>query len=230
MRRDDVIQRLLKSEDPSIRWKTRVGVLDEDRTSRGIKRIQQEVRDGPVVRSLLARRDTDGRIHARRWRMELRQESGSRYVVVHGDVAADARACDLRATRRRYEGEARRAQGGRCFLSRRLFKRRTDGSVIARGFIALHYPVYWHYDILAGLRAMAELDLIRTPRCADALDVLEQKEIDGIGWVADERFFKASSKLELSGDYVNWGSTSKKTMNEWITAAALSVLHAAGRC
>jgi hypothetical protein len=44
------------------------------------------------------------------------------------------------------------------FLSRRLFKRRANGSVIARGFVALHYPVYWHYDILAGLKAMAELD------------------------------------------------------------------------
>lgn len=30
MRRDDLIQQLANSENPSIRWKVRVGVLDED--------------------------------------------------------------------------------------------------------------------------------------------------------------------------------------------------------
>jgi hypothetical protein len=137
------------------------------------------------------------------------------------------------ATYARHADDAKAKRAARkaadVFLSRRLFKRRTDDSVIARGFIALHYPVYWHYDILAGLKAMAELDLIGTPRCADALDLLEQKEIEGVGWAADERYFKASSKPALGGDYVNWGGTGKKAMNEWISADALSVLHAAGR-
>jgi hypothetical protein len=40
MRREEIIQRLANAEEPSIRWKTRVGVLDEDPTSRGIKRLQ----------------------------------------------------------------------------------------------------------------------------------------------------------------------------------------------
>lgn len=34
------------------------------------------------------------------------------------------------------------------FLERRLFKRRSTGRVIARDFVELHYPCYWHYDVL----------------------------------------------------------------------------------
>ncbi len=128
------------------------------------------------------------------------------------------------------DADARKAarKAADVFLSRRLFKRRADDSVIARSFIGLHYPVYWHYDILAGLKAMAELELIRTSRCADALDLLEAKELASGGWSADDRYFKTSSKPVLGGDYVNWGA-GRKNMNEWITADALSVLHAAGR-
>ena len=55
------------------------------------------------------------------------------------------------------------------FLERHLFKRRSTGRVIHREFTKLHYPLYWHYDVLAGLRAMAELGRIGYPRCDDAL-------------------------------------------------------------
>ncbi len=76
---------------------------------------------------------------------------------------------------------------------------------------------------------MAELDLIDSPHCADALDLLEQQELDGGGWAAGERYFKPSSKPALGGDYVDWGGTGAKTLNEWVSADALTALHAAGR-
>jgi len=38
-------------------------------------------------------------------------------------------------------------------------------------------PRYWHYDMLGGLVAMAEMELIEDLRCADALDLLERKEL-----------------------------------------------------
>src|SRR5205823_2477542 len=57
------------------------------------------------------------------------------------------------------------------FLTRRMFKRRSDGEVIHPQFVQLHYPVYWHYDILAGLKALAEVGLIKDPRCSEALDL-----------------------------------------------------------
>jgi hypothetical protein len=99
-------------------------------------------------------------------------------------------------------------------------------------FVALHYPAYRHYDVLGGLKAMAELDLIRTPRCSDALDVLESRELQGGGCAADGRYFEPSpivASVAHGADYVDWGGTSRKTPNEWITADALCVPHAAGR-
>ena len=42
------------------------------------------------------------------------------------------------------------------FLDRQLFKRRSTGTVIRSEFVQLHYPLYWHYDILGGLKVMGE--------------------------------------------------------------------------
>jgi hypothetical protein len=115
------------------------------------------------------------------------------------------------------------------FLSRKLFRRRSDGKVIATGFTQLHYPLYWHYDVLGGLKAMADLDRLGDPRCSEALDLLEQKELPGGGWPAEARYFKPGSRIQLSADWVDWGSASRTRPNEWVSADALAVLHAAGR-
>lgn len=336
MRRSHLIDRLAKSDEPSVRWKVRVGVLDEDPTSRSIRQLQEQIRDGARVQALLARRGDDGRIRTRRdvydkwhgahwvfaaladlgypsgdatliplrdqvfsyWlqdqfyrefdatsRRQAYQRSGvprmegryRRCGSQHGnallaaaklgllDDGADRLVerllhwqwpdggwnCDKNPTadtssfnetllpmrglalyaRARNDSKAKAAahQAADVFLSRRLFKRRSDAAVISRSFIALHYPAYWHYDILGGLKAMVELDLIRTPQCGDALDLLESRELESGGWAADERYFKASAQLEHGADYVDWGGTSKKTPNDWITADALCVLRAAGR-
>jgi len=120
------------------------------------------------------------------------------------------------------------------FLSRRLFKRRSDGKVIHPNFRMLHYPLYWHYDLLGGLKAMAEMGLIKDSRCEDALDLLERKELPNGGWPAEGRFYSLEAtshpdSVHGSHERVNWGGGGKSRMNEWITADALFVLHAAGR-
>ena len=115
------------------------------------------------------------------------------------------------------------------FLSRRLYKRRSDGKVIHREFVQLHYPLYWHYDFLRGLKAMAEMGLVGDRRCSDALDLLQEKELPGGGWPAEKRFYKVAGGLQLHADYVDWGGTSQRKMNEWVTTDALRVLRAAGR-
>ncbi len=97
-------------------------------------------------------------------------------------------------------------------------------------FVAFHYPHYWHYDVLAGLTAMAEIGKIRDPRCADALDLLEEKRLPDGGWVAERRYYKVMPKAMVpNADYVNWGGTSRSRMNEWVTVDALAALHAASR-
>src|SRR5688572_28814319 len=56
-----IVNALLKSEEPSIRWKTRVHVLGDDRKSKAVRALEEEIRRSPRVRALLSRRDQLGR-------------------------------------------------------------------------------------------------------------------------------------------------------------------------
>ncbi len=122
---------------------------------------------------------------------------------------------------------ARRASG--VFLRRRLFRRVSDGRTMNANFLPLHYPTYWHYDVLAGLKALARMDLIRDERCGPALDLLESREGARGGWPAERRFYDLPGEPPRRGtDRVRWGPTGAAP-NPWVTADALFVLRAAGR-
>jgi len=115
------------------------------------------------------------------------------------------------------------------FLKRHLFKRQRDGSVMDKHFVLLSYPPYWHYDILFGLKVMAESGFISDPHCQDALDLLESKRLPDGGFPAEESFSRPT-RPQLSGySPVTWGGTSMKKMNTFVTAEALYVLRMAGR-
>jgi hypothetical protein len=120
-------------------------------------------------------------------------------------------------------------QAAEVFLRRGLFRRITDGSVIHKSFIRLHYPPYWHYDILFALKVMAEAGFIDDLRCSEALDLLESKRLPDGGFPAEEKFYRVSEKRESNTSLVDWGGTSKKQMNEFVTVDALYVLRSAGR-
>lgn len=336
MRREALITSLLDSDNPSVRWKVRVGVLDENPSSRGIKKLQEEIRVSPTVNALLARRNKAGEIHARRnpydkwqgahwvfaalsdigypagdetlaplrdqvfalWlrddfykefdaksraqaygrdgvpvmegrhrrcasqqgnallsatKLGLNDADSDRLVerLLHWQWPDGGWNCDKTpsadtssfmesilpmralalygAARKNKKAQTAAGKAAEVFLSRRLYKRRSDRTVIQAEFVKLHYPLYWHYDVLAGLKAMADVGAIGDKRCADALDLLEEKELPGGGWGVDARYFKPGKAIALSNDYVDWGGVSKVRRNEWVTADALSVLHAAGR-
>jgi hypothetical protein len=125
-------------------------------------------------------------------------------------------------------GAAARA-AAEVFLSRGLFRRRSDGTPIALSFLKLHHPLYWHYDILGGLVAMAELGLLGDERCAAALDLLESKRLADGGWPAEAKFYSTSVEPLSGSTGVNWRGSGPKRMNPWVTVQALSVLVKAGR-
>ena len=336
-RATSVVDALLRSPEPSVRWKTRVRVLGERPTSKASRALQQEVRASPRASALLSRREQLGRagtarqvyykwqglhwvlasladlgyppgddglhpirdrvldfwlgpgffrefeastkaaayrqrgvpVMRGRYRRCASQQGNALYSVVRLGIAddrADALVerllhwqwpdggwnCDrdpsadtssfmetltpmlglsayARARRKPAAASAAR-RAAEVFLTRRLFKRASDGRVIRPDFVALHYPLYWHYDILGGLEAMAELGLIRDPRCVDALDLLEEKRLPDGGWPAERRHYTVSpNAMKANADSVDWGGTSARRMNEWVTADALAVLRAAGR-
>ena len=96
-------------------------------------------------------------------------------------------------------------------------------------FLRLHYPCYWHYDILFALKVMAETGHVADPRCADALDQLEALRLPDGGWPAHERYYRSISGQGSGAERVSWGGAAKDRMNEWVSADALAVLSAAGR-
>jgi hypothetical protein len=331
-----IVDALLASTEPSIRWKTRVNVLGESRTSGAVKRLEREIRDSPRVRALLAGRDARGRlVHKRnpyakwdgahwilaaladigyprgdrtllpvrdqlmehwlaphyyaefavekksqvyrrrgvpiiqgRHRRCASQQANALYSVLELGLA-DASAQDLverllhwqwpdggwncdrnpeashssfmetilplralsrvaRETGAREVGRAAK-RAAEVFLKRRLFKRQRDGVVIRREFAELHYPLYWHYDVLHGLKVMAEAGLIGDPRCRDALDLLEGKRLPDGGCPAEKRYYRLGREPGGPLELVDWGGASKRKTNEWVTVDALRVLRAAGR-
>lgn len=122
---------------------------------------------------------------------------------------------------------AERAAG--IFLKRQLFKRLRDGQVMDEHFVRLHYPCYWHYDILFGLQVMAEAGFIGDTRCKEALDLIESKRLPDGGFPAEETYSR-TTRPSLSGySLVDWGGASKIRMNPFVTADALYVLRLAGR-
>jgi hypothetical protein len=83
---------------------------------------------------------------------------------------------------------------------------------------------------LFGLKVMAETGHIGDPRCSPALDLLEHKQLPDGGWPAEDRYYSVSNAIKVNADYVDWGGVSKKKLNPWVTADALTVLVRAGRC
>jgi len=335
--RGDVVAHLLRSREPSIRWKARVHVLGEDADSGSLRRLQGEIRTSRRTRVLLRERTRSGPRKAPLgvyWKW-----TGDHWVLAHladlGYPAGDPslrpriqraldvwlapnyfREYDAAVQKRptgaswgvpRLEGRYRRCAsqqgnalwyatalgpfpeecgrlaerlvhwqwpdgGWNCdpnpsadtssfgetlipmmalhaygtahrnvdaleaarraaevFLRRRLYRRVTNGKVIHWEFARLHYPLYWHYDFLGGLKAMAEMGALHDPRCTEALDLLESKELPGGGWPAEGRYYDLPGERARRGtDSVLWGRNGPG-LNEWVTVDALAVLRAAGR-
>lgn len=125
--------------------------------------------------------------------------------------------------------KAARDHAAERFLSRSLYKNPATGEPIKPDFAKPAYPAYWHYDILYGLRAMAECGLINDPRCQDTLDLLESKRLPDGGFGAEAKYYQYSHEVKTGRSLVNWGGTSKQHFNPFVTAEAFSVLKAAGR-
>jgi hypothetical protein len=115
------------------------------------------------------------------------------------------------------------------FLRRRMFRRLRGGAVMDPVFLELQFPHFYSYDILFGLLVMAEAGLVRDPRCAEALDVLEEKRLPGGGWPLERRAWTVAERCVTRGTFFDWGPCGRTRPNPWVTRDARCVLEAAGR-
>jgi hypothetical protein len=120
-------------------------------------------------------------------------------------------------------------QAAEVFLKRHLYKRIRDNQVIDQNFTKLHYPNYWHYDILFALKVMAEAGYIMDSRCKAALDLLESKRLPDGGFPAEDKYYRVDNKKLSGHSRVDWGGTSKIRANPFVTLDALIVLNKSGR-
>src|SRR5262245_61785336 len=56
------LKALLDSDEPAIRWKARVGVLGEDPDGKPLRALREEIRSCARVKTLLARRNSAGKL------------------------------------------------------------------------------------------------------------------------------------------------------------------------
>ncbi|MGQ9599332.1 MAG: hypothetical protein ACUVWZ_07930 [Anaerolineae bacterium] len=317
---EPIVRALLHSEEPSVRFKILVNVLNRDRESDEIKELQEEIRSSPRVKGLLSHRNETGQIpfhpyakwYGAHWLLvdladngypagdetliPLREQVltwllGRSHQAGIKTIAGRVRRCasqegnalyallTLGLTDERTEELAQRLQrwqwpdgGWNCdknpdathssfmesliplralalharqtgsdrskeaaaraaeiFLKRRLFRRQSDGSIISADFVQLHYPCYWHYDILFGLKVMAEAGFIGDVRCQEALDLLTAKQLPNGGFPAEAKYYRTKDKPQTGCSLVDWGRVGRARLNEFVTADALFVLKAAGR-
>ncbi len=110
------------------------------------------------------------------------------------------------------------------FIKRKLFKKQKDDTVIDSHFLELHYPCYWHYDILFALKVLKDMDRLDDPGCADAINMLRQKRLCQGGWPAEGKYYHNNEKISGYSP-VDWGACGKRRMNPWVTLEALRVLN-----
>jgi len=125
-------------------------------------------------------------------------------------------------------GDGRVAAAREFLLERRVAFRRSTGEPIAPAVVQLHYPPYWHYDVLAGLGGLAESGGLEDERCEGALDLIESRRLGDRGWPADARWYRMSGTGSRM-DSVDWGPVHRQRANPWVTIRALTVLRKAGR-
>jgi hypothetical protein len=104
-------------------------------------------------------------------------------------------------------------------LEHRLFRSLSTGEPIHSSWTVLHYPPYWHYDVLVGLRLLAAVGRLGDPRGTDALDLLEHAR------GGDGRFTGRSWSSRRQPAAVDWG---RGRDNLLLNEQAAAVLQAAG--
>jgi len=119
------------------------------------------------------------------------------------------------------------------FLQHHLFRSDHTGEIIHPSMVELHYPLYWHIDILQELTILSRAGKLDDPRTKEALDIVEKKRVpDGL-WHADDYYWNMRrtpmTKLKVlvsNVEIVDWG---RKGPNKMITVNALRALKASGR-
>lgn len=82
-------------------------------------------------------------------------------------------------------------RGVEFLLLHRLFKSDKTGEVIEREWTKLHFPMFYQYDFLHGLRVVSALGYGNDERTSDAVHLLESKRSKDGSWPMEATFLRA---------------------------------------
>jgi hypothetical protein len=156
--------------------------------------------------------------------------------------------CDLRASGRRSSfheslaplwglhehwlatGDVRSRQAAlrtaELFLDHRVFRTLATGEPLSRAVVTLHWPPYWHYDVLQALTVLGRMGLLSDPRAADALDLVEKRRRPDGRWGQGASWWRPPGSTGAGVEVVDWG---RRGPSELLTLNALRVLAQARR-
>lgn len=117
------------------------------------------------------------------------------------------------------------AKGAEFLLQHRVVFSHRTGEPAHPEMMKLHFPAYWHYDLLAGLRTLAATGSAGDARVADALDLLEAKRRPDGTWGVEGQWWKRPGSKGSNVEVVDWGDAATDVLTE----QAEGVLRAAGR-
>ncbi len=100
-------------------------------------------------------------------------------------------------------------------LEHNLFRSLKTGEVIDPAWLKPHYPPYWHYDLLQGLRLIDAVGFLPDPRADEALEILEKNRRK------DGRFAGPKWYSKKQPDAVDWGSGAENEMLNLLIEKAL---------
>jgi hypothetical protein len=118
------------------------------------------------------------------------------------------------------------------FLQHHLFRSDHTGEIIHPSIVKLHYPLYWHVDILQELTILSRAGKLDDPRTIEAVNLMKRKRGTNGLWHANDYYWKmrgppsAKTKLSANVEVVDWG---RKGPNKMITLNALRTLKASRR-
>lgn len=111
------------------------------------------------------------------------------------------------------------------FMRHRLFRSERTGEPIHPEMLLLHYPPYWHYDILQALLVLSRMGLVADARNNEALEILLSKAQPDGTWRASRHYWHPAGRA----DYQEAAAWDRRGPNRMITLNALRVLKTAGR-
>jgi hypothetical protein len=111
-------------------------------------------------------------------------------------------------------------------LAHRVIYSHRTGAIAHPAVVRLCYPPYWHYDVLAALKALVVSGHIDDRRTRDALDYLESRRAADGTWHADAYHWRPPGRRGPNTDVVDWG---RRGPSQGLTLGALRVLKAARR-